>query len=112
MRLRGKLIKRNSEFIEVYRRGKTVAGKYTVLYFCPNKEIIIKAGVSASKKVGNSVLRHRLKRIYKEIFRLNYQQIKTGFNLVIVVRKAAVMADYDDLNKDILFMLKKARLLK
>lgn len=112
MHLRGKLIKKNSDFLEVYRRGKAVAGKYAVLYFFPHKEITIKAGISASKKLGNSVIRHRLKRIYKEIFRLNYQHIKTGFNLVIVVRKAAVKVSYSDLDKDFLSILKKAHLLK
>jgi ribonuclease P protein component len=74
LRLRGKLLKKNMEFTRVYRFGQSVAGRYCVLYFLPHEDNNTKVGISVSKKVGNSVVRHRLKRLYKEVFRLNYEK--------------------------------------
>lgn len=108
MRLRGKLIKKNHEFVQVYRQGKVAAGRYCVLYFLLKEDNNTRVGISVSKKVGNSVVRHRMKRLYKEAFHQNYHGIKTGYDLVVIVRKKAFSIGFKECQADFLYTLKKA----
>jgi len=108
LRLRGKLIKKNSEFVQVYRQGKVATGRYCVLYFLPKEDNNTRVGISVSKKVGNSVLRHRLKRLYKEAFHQNYHGIKPGYDLVAIVRKKAYAIGFKECQADFMNTLKKA----
>ncbi len=110
MHLQGKRLKKNREFVRVYQKGKSLAGRYSVLYFLKNKDINNKIGISVSKKVGNSVIRHRIKRFYKESFRLNDQDIKRGYDLVIIARKRAVELNFNGCQKDFLYLVKRAGL--
>ena len=76
-------LRKNTEFRLVYRRGKSYANKLLVLYVFNNKKNIDeknlqynKVGISVSKKVGNSVVRSRSKRLIYESYRLNLNNIK------------------------------------
>jgi ribonuclease P protein component len=110
LRLRGKLLKQNQEFLRVYRAGKSVAGRYTVLYFLAGRDTTTRVGISVSKKVGNSVVRHRIKRLYKESFRQNYEKIRPGYDLVVVARRKAVSLNFSRCQEDFLTMLARAGL--
>ena len=86
-------LRKNTEFRLVYRRGKSYANKLLVLYVFNNKknineenELYNKVGISVSKKVGNSVVRSRSKRLIYESYRLNVKDIKTGYDFVFVAR--------------------------
>lgn len=57
----------------------------------------IHIGISVSKKVGNSVVRHHMCRLVREIFRLNKHSIRAGLNIIIVVRPAAKRSDFHEL---------------
>ena len=111
MHLKGRLLKKNSEFLQVYRRGRSLPSRYCVLYFLPVDEYTTKVGISVSKKVGNSVTRHRLKRLYKEVFRLNYDRIKPGHHLVVIVRKKAASLTFALCHSDFLAVLNRAGIL-
>ncbi len=111
LRLKGKLLKKREEFRKIYQQGRSLASRYSVLYYLDNKDINSKVGISVSKKVGNSVVRHRIKRLYKEAFRLNYKNIKKGYDFVIIGRKNAINLNFHECEKDILYLFKKARLL-
>ncbi len=110
MHLKGRLLKKNSEFLMVYRRGQSLASRYCVLYFLPVDEYTTKVGISVSKKVGNSVVRHHLKRLYKEVFRLNYDQIKSHRHLVIIVRRSGANLTFEKCQRDFMYLLTKAGL--
>ena len=62
-----------------------------------NGEESNRIGISVSKKVGNSVVRHHITRLLREIFRLNEDRIQTGLNIVVVARVAAKDSDYKHL---------------
>ena len=64
-------IKKNEEFREIYNQGKSYANKYLVMYIYENGTQNNRIGISVSKKVGNSVVRHRLTRLIRESYRLN-----------------------------------------
>ena len=75
-------IKKNSEFQNVYKRGKSFANKHLVMYVNKNDKHVSRIGISVSKKVGNSVVRHRLTRLLRECFRLNEKNITSGLDIV------------------------------
>lgn len=82
-------IKKNSIYLNVYRRGKSYANKYLVMYVLKNGLERNRYGITVSKKVGNSVIRHRVTRLIRESIRLNEQRFQTGYDVVIIARNTA-----------------------
>lgn len=108
-------LRKNQEFRLVYRRGKSYANKLLVLYVFYNKKNITeeynmynKLGISVSKKVGNSVVRSRSKRLIYESYRLNVSDIKVGYDFVFVARSAINEKKYSDVEEAMINLLKKA----
>ena len=79
-------LKKNKDFQKVYRNGKSYANKYLVMYVLKNDLKRNRIGVSVSKKVGNSVVRHRLARLIRESFRLNGDHFQKGLDITITDR--------------------------
>ena len=82
-------LKKNRDFLTVYRRGTSKANRYLVMYVLENGLQKNRVGISASKKVGNSVVRHRLTRRIREAYRLQEESFRKGFDFVFVGRAAA-----------------------
>ena len=82
-------LKKNSEFQTVYRTGKSYANKYLVMYAVNTGSDRTRIGISVSKKVGNSVVRHHFVRLVREAFRLNGDILKSGYDIIVVARAAA-----------------------
>ena len=87
-------IKKNYEFKSVYKSGRSLANKLLIMYVAENGGQRTRIGISASKKVGNSVVRHRVTRLLREVFRLNEDRLGQGLDIVIVVRAAAKDSDF------------------
>ena len=87
-------IKKNSEFQQVYRNGKSYANKLLIMYISRSERPDTRIGISVSKKVGNSVVRHHLVRLVRESFRLHKDEIETGLDIVVVARQMAKEADF------------------
>ena len=77
-------LKRNSDFQRVYREGKSYANRYLVLYVLQNQTERNRLGISVSKKVGNSVVRHRMARLIRESYRLQEDMFNSGLDMVVV----------------------------
>ncbi|GAU75788.1 ribonuclease P protein component [Fusibacter sp. 3D3] len=99
-------LKKPSEFSKVYKRGKSFADKYLVMYILPNKLGFTRVGLSVSKKVGNSVRRNRIKRLIREAFRLNYLS-NGNYDIVFIARVRSNDADYAKIEKSMKFLLNK-----
>ena len=97
-------LKKNRAFQYVYRKGHSVACRNLVMLLAPGREL--KIGFSVSKKTGNAVTRNRIKRRLRECFRPYLGDVKTGL-YVIVARTSAAEAAFDDLRKDVRYLLKK-----
>mgnify|MGYP002590958050 FL=1 len=87
-------IKKNSEFQQVYRNGKSYANKLLIMYISRSERPDTRIGISVSKKVGNSVVRHHLVRLGRESFRLHKDEIETGLDIVEVARQMAKESDF------------------
>ena len=95
-------LKKNDDFRNVYRRGKSVANKYFVMYVSENHMDINRLGISVSKKTGNSVVRHRVKRLMKEAFRTSEDMFNSGLDIVFVAKKNAAVMTFDDAKKSLM----------
>ena len=82
-------LKKNRDFQNVYRKGKSLANHYLVMYLLPNELNRNRLGISVSKKVGNSVVRHRVTRVIRECCRLHEKELIQGLDIVIVARPLA-----------------------
>ena len=98
-------IKKYDEFKRVYSTGKPRANKYLVMYLLENGSGRNRIGISASKKIGNSVVRHRMVRLVREAFRLQSQVTKQGYDIVVVVRSPSVGQAYGQIEKAYLHLL-------
>ncbi|KAA9005129.1 ribonuclease P protein component [Paenibacillus spiritus] len=106
-------LRNRADFSRVYRHGKSFANHQFVVYWHPRREVErFRAGISVSKKVGNAVVRNRMRRLVKEIVRHHEAEIVSGLDLVFIVRKGALDLKYAELEKSILHVLRKAKLLK
>lgn len=109
-------IRKNNEFRTVYRRGKSYANSLLVLYIFKNYRNVDdnrskynKVGISVSKKVGNSVVRSRSKRIIKESYRLNEDNLnKEGYDFVFVARTAVKDKTFWEVQDAMIKLFKKA----
>ncbi len=105
-------IKKNREFQELYYTGACRADKLLVMYAKKNHEDHNRIGISVSKKVGNSVVRHHLVRVIRECFRLNDNALMTGYDLVVVTRPSAKEADYKTIESAYLHLCGLHHILK
>ena len=97
-------LKKNYQFQTVYKTGKSYANKIFIMYVIENSTEKNRIGISVSKKVGNSIVRHRVTRLVRESYRLHEKVFNSGLDIVIVARKAAATATYSDVESAILHL--------
>ncbi len=102
-RLRKKL-----EYKTVFAAGKSYPGKYTVLIILKGSK---KIGFIASKKVGNSVVRNRARRLMREVIRLHLSDIIQDVQIICIARSTIKGATYSEVEKAMLESLQRAKLL-
>lgn len=106
-------IKKNKEFQNAFKKGKSFANRQFIIYVLgkPEQEKF-RIGLSVSKKVGNSVMRNRIKRcIRQSIFELQ-DQIKDGHDYVIIARKPAAEMDFHEIKSSLTHVLKVSKVLR
>lgn len=107
-----KSLKNSNEFGVVYRCGKSYANKYLIMYVLKKDSCENRLGISVSKKVGNSVVRHRVTRLIRESYRLNETMFNNGLDIVVIARASAKGKSYDEINSAMLHLAKLHRILE
>ena len=104
-------LKKNYEFHRLYRKGKTAATPFLVLYAKGSKRPGNRVGFTVSTKLGKAVKRNRVRRRLREIYRLHESELARGVDLVVVARGRAVTATYGQLESAFLHACRKLDLL-
>ena len=97
-------LKKNSDFQKVYRQGKSYANRYLVMYVLENHTEGNRLGISVSKKVGNSVIRHHLTRLIRESYRLHEDMFNNGLDSVVIARSTARDISYHETESALLHL--------
>ena len=113
-------LKKRREFKRVYEEGKKYNNPFAVLYVMGEAGLPAHAGVErinrisfvVSKKVGNAVKRNRVKRLFRESYRLNKEKLFRGRDMILIVRKNMVGLDFQQTEKVLLDLFKRAKILK
>lgn len=99
-------LKKNRDFQYVYRNGRSFANKYFIMYVLENNQDRNYIGISVRKKVGNSVVRHHLCRIVREIYRLHEDMLNSGLSIVVIARPNAKDVSYKEAESAFLHLVK------
>ena len=100
-------LKKNQDFQKVYRNGTSKGNRYLVMYVLKNQYMKNRLGISVSKKVGNSVVRHRLTRLIRESYRLNETDFDSNLDIVVVARAGAKDKGFHEIESALLHLAKK-----
>jgi len=104
-------LKKNYEFLRVFKKGKFQAGKFMTLYILENNFRKNRLGITASKKVGKSVKRNRIKRLIRENYRIIENNVEIGYDIVFVARESEIMPEFNDIRKEMKYLMKRLNLL-
>lgn len=100
--LKTQALSENHRFRALYRRGKSKAGRFIVVYTMKNRSGgVNRLGITVSKKLGNAVTRNRIRRRIKEAYRINETNFKNGYDIVIVARHGGENAQFSALEGEI-----------
>ena len=97
-------LKKNKDFQIVYKNGTSFANRYLVMYVRKNGKEYNRLGISVSKKVGNSVVRHRITRLIREVYRLREDTFNSGLDVVVIARVSAKGISYHQVESSLLHL--------
>lgn len=97
-------LKKNRDFQTVYKKGRSLANSYLVMYVLKNETMRNRLGISVSKKVGNSVVRHHLTRLVRESYRLSEEYFQRGYDIVVIVRTSAKEKNYHEIESALIHL--------
>ncbi|RLL41734.1 ribonuclease P protein component [Oceanobacillus piezotolerans] len=106
-------IKKNSEFQQVFNKGKSFANRQLVIYYLERTDQVhFRIGLSVGKKIGNAVTRNRIKRYLRQAFQELEENIKFPYDIVIIARNQTKNMEYEEIKKSLIHLLYKEKLLK
>ena len=98
------IIKKNYEFKYFFKKGEYISGKYIEIFIHRNKLDKNKLGIIVSKKVGNSVVRHRMTRLIRESYRLQESKFQNGFDIIVIARTNAKDKSYKEIESALIHL--------
>ena len=105
-------LKKKRDFQVVYKNGRSYANKYLVMYIMENDQNKNRLGISVSKKVGNSVVRHHITRLVRESYRLHEEIFNSGLDIVVIARNSAASVSYHEVESAMLHLGKLHGIIK
>lgn len=105
-------IKKNTEFQLVFKHGKSVANRQFVIYILKkNDQQHFRIGLSVSKKIGNAVVRNRVKRLIRETFKELKDELPVQYDFVVIARKPTADMNFHQVKSSLIHVLKLAKVL-
>ena len=96
-------------FNEIIQKGKRNQNKYFVLCFENNNDSINKYGFAVGTKIGNAVLRNKIKRQLRNIVRDNYNLFPNYYNYIIMVKKDILSLSYKEMENHLIELIEKEK---
>ena len=110
--LKNNVLRKNSDFNAIYKKGRSVGDRYLVLFLRENGLPYNRTGFLASKKVGNSVKRNRAKRLMKESYRAISYMLPEGYDFIIIARNTICGKKCAEVEKSLLSAFKRTGVIK
>jgi ribonuclease P protein component len=105
-------LKKTKDFDNVFKKGKTIAGKLVFLKIIKNKTDISRVGFIVSLKISKrATIRNKLKRQLRAIIKANFSDFKPGFDIITIAKPEIVNNKYQDIKEEIGNLLNKAKIL-
>jgi ribonuclease P protein component len=105
-------LKENHEFRRTYQKGKSAVSGSMVLYCRKNRLGHNRLGLTASTKLGHAVVRNRARRRLREVYRLHLEEMRPGYDIILVARGRTVRCSWKELNDTFLKLCRKLDLLE
>jgi ribonuclease P protein component len=106
-------LRKREDFTRVYRYGQSIANLKFVVYFLPNSKITqFRMGISTSKKIGSAVVRNHVRRLVKEVVRQHKDRVKSNVDFIFIAKKSSAELSFEECEKNVLHIMKKAALFK
>ena len=105
-------LKKNHDFRRLYAKGRSAVMPSLVIYARRNRSGANRVGFTVTTRLGNAVVRNRIRRRLREIYRLHEGELRPGTDIVVVARGRSVSAAYRDLERDFLSGCRKLSLLR
>lgn len=102
------IIKKNYEFSKIINKRQIIKNKYFTVFYQENKENN-KYGISIPKKIGNAVIRNKIKRQIKNIIDINKLIIPNSYDYVIIIKESVLEIHYQELQSQLINLLKKVK---
>ncbi len=105
-------LKKNKDFRFVYQNGRSFANRTLVMIVLENGTEENRVGISVSKKIGNSVVRHRITRLIRESYRLNENRFVGGLDIVVIARPGAKGKGFPEIESALLHLARHHKILR
>jgi ribonuclease P protein component len=102
-------LRRPSEYQRVFQHGKKLVAPMFVLYALPTSEPHSRMGMAVSKRVGRAVVRNRVKRLIRELFRQHKTRLRSPCDVVFVARRRVAEASLGDCTRQFLTLLRRCQ---
>ncbi len=99
-------LSKTKKYQQVYKFGRSKSCRILVMVVRKNETERNRLGISVSKKVGNSVIRHRITRLIRESYRLHEEMLSSGLDIVVIARNPAKDASYYEVEEALLYLAK------
>jgi len=105
-------LRKNEDFKKVYKYGKSYYNRNLIMYIRKNDLEYSRIGFTVTKKIGNSVVRNKIRRRIKEIVRKNLGNIMDGYDIILIPKKNVIDISFQELESAIFHIFKLANILK
>ena len=104
---RYEMVKKHEDFNTIINKGKKISNKYMLIFYIEKSYEKPNFGIAVGKKIGNAVMRNKMKRIFRNLVDNNRLLFKNYHNYIIMIKKDAINVPYNELDEAMKSLLKK-----
>ena len=106
------IIRNKFEFNRVYSKGRSYVNHMMIIHVINSDKVKGKIGFAVGKKIGNAVIRNRIKRLMREAYRISQHEIDQNVSMILIARKPLIDVKSNVVQNAFINLCKKAKILK